>query len=62
MIGLFGTLLSLPTAVLDVSPFEHTPSVPAASWSVLPLVVLVLVAAAITTVGLPGFRHRDVPA
>ena len=62
MIGLFGTLLSLPTAVLDVSPFEHTPSVPAGSWSALPLVVLVLVAAAITAVGLAAFRRRDVPA
>ena len=62
VIGLFGTLLSLPTAVLDVSPFEHTPSVPAASWSVLPLVVLVLVAAAITAGGLAAFRRRDVPA
>jgi ABC-2 type transport system permease protein len=62
VIGLFGTLLALPTAVLDVSPFEHTPAVPAASWSVLPLVVLVLAAAAVTALGLLGFRRRDVPA
>jgi ABC-2 type transport system permease protein len=62
VIGLFGTLLSLPTAVLDVSPFEHTPSVPAASWSVLPPLVLVLAAAAITAGGLAAFRRRDVPA
>jgi ABC-2 type transport system permease protein len=62
VIGLFGTLLDLPTVVLDVSPFEHTPSVPAAAWSAPPLIALVLIAAAVTAIGLAAFRHRDVPA
>jgi ABC-2 type transport system permease protein len=62
VIGMFGTLLDLPRAVLDVSPFELTPGVPAADWQATPLVVLLAVAAAITAAGLVGFRRRDVPA
>jgi ABC-2 type transport system permease protein len=62
VVGMFGTLLDLPRVVLDLSPFEHTPAVPAADWAVGPLVVLVVLAAAIVAAGLAGFRHRDVPA
>jgi polyether ionophore transport system permease protein len=62
VVGMFGTLLDLPRAVRDLSPFELTPSVPAADWAFGPLVALVLVAAAVTAVGIVAFRHRDVPA
>jgi ABC-2 type transport system permease protein len=62
VVGMFGTLLDLPRAVLDLSPFEHTPAVPAASWAVVPIVALLAGAAAIAAAGLVGFRHRDVPA
>ena len=62
VIGMFGTLLGLPQAVLDVSPFEQAPSVPAAGWDAVPIVVLVAVAAAVTSGGLVALRRRDVPA
>jgi polyether ionophore transport system permease protein len=62
VVGMFGTLLDLPRAVLDLSPFEHTPAVPAASWAVAPLVALLALAAVIVAGGLAGFRRRDVPA
>ena len=57
--GMFGTLLDLPAAVLDISPFELTPRVPAASWDLVPIVVLLVVAAAITAAGTAAFRRRD---
>jgi polyether ionophore transport system permease protein len=54
-----GPLLDLPQAVLDLSPFTHIPPVPAADVTVLPLVVLVAVAAALVVAGLAAFRRRD---
>jgi ABC-2 type transport system permease protein len=54
-----GPLLDLPQAVLDLSPFTHIPAVPASELTVLPLVVLVAVAAALFVIGLAGFSRRD---
>jgi ABC-2 type transport system permease protein len=53
-------LLDLPTWLEDISPFKHTPPLPAADLTVVPLAVLAAVAAALTTAGLVGFRRRDV--
>jgi ABC-2 type transport system permease protein len=60
VIGMLGQLLSLPQWVNDVSPFEHVPQLPAESFSVIPFVLLGVVAAALTAVGLAAFRRRDV--
>ena len=60
VIGMFGQLLDLPAWVTDLSPFQHVPSYPAADLRVLPLVVLTALAAALTVVGLVGFRRRDI--
>jgi ABC-2 type transport system permease protein len=60
VVGLFGTVLDLPTQVLDLSPFQHVPQMPAAGLSVVPLVILLALAAATTGVGFAGFRRRDV--
>jgi len=62
VVGLFGTLLGLPGVVLDLSPFELLPSVPAEPWRALPIVVELLVAGVIVAAGLAGLRRRDVPA
>jgi ABC-2 type transport system permease protein len=59
VIAMFGPLLDLPSWVLDLSPFEHTPGVPAEAVRVLPLAVLVAVAAALTAIGFAAFRTRD---
>ncbi|PZG21165.1 anibiotic ABC transporter [Micromonospora craterilacus] len=56
-----GALLDLPQAVLNLSPYTHVPSAPAAHPTVLPLVGLTVVAAALVAVGLAAFRHRDTP-
>jgi ABC-2 type transport system permease protein len=59
VVGMFGTLLDLPAWALDLSPFQHVPAVPADSLRALPLVVLVVIAAALTAAGLWAFRARD---
>jgi ABC-2 type transport system permease protein len=60
VIGFFGQLLGLPGWVMAISPFEHTPLVPAEDLRALPLVVLTTIAVALGATGLWGFRSRDV--
>lgn len=59
LIGSFSAILDLPEWTLDLSPFGHVPSLPAADLAWTPLVVLTLIAAALLAVGLYGFRRRD---
>jgi ABC-2 type transport system permease protein len=59
VIGMFGQVLGLPQWVQDVSPFQHT-RYPAGAFEVLPLLVLGVVAAALTAFGLGGLRRRDI--
>jgi ABC-2 type transport system permease protein len=62
LMAFLGPLLSLPDWVLDLSPFTHVPLLPAADFTVAPLVALTVVAALFTAAGLIGFRRRDVGA
>jgi len=59
-VGLLAETLDLPQWSRNLSPFEHVPALPAASLEVFPLVMLLLVAAGITAVGLVAMRRRDV--
>lgn len=59
-IGFFGRLLDLPQWFSDLSPFQHVPQYPAGSVAALPLVVLLALVVALTTLGLVGLRRRDV--
>jgi ABC-2 type transport system permease protein len=58
-ITLFGEALQLGQWLLDLSPFAHLPKLPAATFTVTPLVWLLAVAAALATAGLAAFRRRD---
>jgi len=58
-VGLFAQLLDLPQWLIDLSPFQHVPQVPATSFDIVPVLVLALVAVGLTAVGLAGFRRRD---
>jgi ABC-2 type transport system permease protein len=60
VIAMFGTLLDLPAAVTDLSPFQHSPQSPAEDPTVLPMAVLLAVGAGLTALGLLGFRRRDI--
>jgi ABC-2 type transport system permease protein len=56
---LLGTISGLPQWVLDLEPFTHIPLVAAGGFSVVPLVVLVAIDAALISLGALAFRRRD---
>jgi ABC-2 type transport system permease protein len=59
VIGLFGELLDLPSWVVDLSPFQQVPQMPAEGFALSPVVALTAIAAALIAVGVVGFRRRD---
>jgi ABC-2 type transport system permease protein len=60
LLGQLGQLLQLPQWLMDLSPYTHIPQVPTAEMRWAPMVVLVLVAAALIGIGIAGFKRRDV--
>lgn len=60
LLGQLGPLLELDQWAMDLSPFTHVPRFPATDIDPLPLVWLVLVAAALVAAGLTAFRRRDI--
>jgi ABC-2 type transport system permease protein len=60
-LAMFGTLLRLPGWLLDVSPFHHTPALPAAPFAPLPLVLIGTVTIAVLAVGMTGLSRRSIP-
>jgi ABC-2 type transport system permease protein len=60
VVGFFGEILGFPSWVAGLSPFEHTPLLPAQRLSVTPLLILVATACGLTLAGVHGFRRRDV--
>lgn len=58
--GQFGALLKLPQWVLDISPFTHTPTVPAEPFTATPLIWLTAAFVLLLAVGLGLFRRRDI--
>ncbi|GHA61720.1 ABC transporter membrane-spanning protein [Streptomyces tendae] len=59
LLGWVGPALDVPQTVLDVSPYGHLPKLPGGEMSWSPVVVLVLIAAALVGSGLAGLRRRD---
>ncbi|MDO8121814.1 ABC transporter permease [Isoptericola sp. b490] len=59
LLGEIGPLLRLPTWLLEVSPFAHTPRVPGETVSVAQLGGLTAVALVLLVAGLAGYRRRD---
>lgn len=62
LLGEIGPLLKLPTWLLDLSPFAHTPKVPGEVVSAAQLGGLTAVAVALLAIGLVGYRRRDLEA
>lgn len=59
LLWFLGPLAHLPGWVTDLSPFTHTPQVPATAVSAGPLVALTAVALALSGLGLLALRRRD---
>jgi ABC-2 type transport system permease protein len=59
VMGQLGAILELPQPVLNVSPFTHLPPVPAEPFAIIPVAVLLAVAALLFGLGLVAFRRRD---
>ncbi|TNC28480.1 ABC transporter permease [Amycolatopsis alkalitolerans] len=59
-IALYGPVLRLPQAVLDISPFTHIPKLPSATLTAAPVLWLTGIALVTLVAGLAGFRRRDI--
>jgi ABC-2 type transport system permease protein len=62
IMGFFAPVWDLPQWVLDISPFEHVPSIPLEDFVVTPVIALTVIAAAVGGAGLAAFRNRDLTA
>lgn len=60
VLGEFGALWQLPTWILNLSPFAHTPLLPGSEFAWQPMVALTTVAALLVILGMAGWRRRDV--
>lgn len=56
---LLGSVAGLPQWVLDLEPFAHVPVVSDGTFRIGPLIVLLLIDAALITLGVQAFRRRD---
>lgn len=59
--AVYGGLLRLPTWLLDLAPFTHSPALPGAGASWVGAAVMAVLAVGLGVVGVAGFRRRDVP-
>jgi ABC-2 type transport system permease protein len=60
VVAVLGGLSDLPTWLNNLSPFHHTPQVPADEFTALPLVAMSALAVVFIIVGIVGFDRRDV--
>lgn len=58
--ALFGAVLDLPQWLLNLSPYQHVPALPAAPMTWLPLVVLTAIAGVLVLAGLAALDRRDI--
>ncbi|WP_410612191.1 ABC transporter permease [Amycolatopsis sp. lyj-109] len=61
LLSLVGTALQWNDVVLGISPFQHLPRLPGGTFSLTPVLCLVLIAAVAGIAGLFALRRRDMP-
>ena len=61
LLSLVGSALQWNQAVLDVSPFTHLARLPGGTFTVTPVIWLVLIAAVAAGAGVVALRRRDMP-
>lgn len=59
VLGEFGALLKLPAWVQELSPFAHTPKLPAEAFQAAPIAALLAIAVILVALSVVGFRRRD---
>jgi ABC-2 type transport system permease protein len=59
VVGYLGQILQFPDWMNNLSPLGHVPQLPAADMNWTPLLLLTLIAAGLTWLGIEGFRRRD---
>jgi ABC-2 type transport system permease protein len=60
VVGLLSGTLDLPQWARNVSPFTHVPALPAASFDIVPMLILGAVAAGFIAIGMSMVRRRDI--
>ena len=60
VIGFLGEVLKLPHWVIEMSPFQHTPRLPAADLTLTPMLGLLGIAAVLVAAGFGALRRRDI--
>ncbi|TQM63970.1 ABC transporter permease [Humibacillus xanthopallidus] len=60
VLGEFGPIMNLPSWMTAVSPFDHLSHLPGGTLDTAAVLGLVVVAVALTAVGLAGLRRRDI--
>jgi len=59
VVGVLGQSLDLPEWAVNLSPFQHTPALPADDLTMAPLLAMTAVAAGLVFIGFASFRRRD---
>jgi ABC-2 type transport system permease protein len=59
-LGELGELLHLPNWLTDVSPYQHTPAMPAVAFRAAPELVLLVVASALLVAAWLTYQERDI--
>lgn len=62
LMGMFGRMDIFPAWTQNISPFGYIPQYPMEDITVLPLIVLTVIAAGLTAIGFVGFARRDIGA
>jgi ABC-2 type transport system permease protein len=60
VVGWMGALLELPQRVIDTSPYNLTPQLPAEEFALTPLLGLIATVVGLISLGLVGLRRRDI--
>jgi ABC-2 type transport system permease protein len=60
VLGQLGPILQLPEEVLKISPFANVPQLPGHPLEPIPLVILIVIATALTAAGVWAYQRRDI--
>lgn len=56
----FGRVVDVPKWIMSLTPFGNVPQLPVQEFTVVPLVVLTLIALVLAVIGVQGFKARDI--